>query len=192
MLKLKWVWVLYPICFFFFGVLIGLLTGLSRSPVATTILPLLFTFVGGGIGFYISKLSSEGKNIPNIIIIAICIITFSISCIFGTMSGISLRMGKAHLFLYPYKLPKYFHAVSSSQKLTDKQKTDLILLGFYMRYLGMEEIEINEVIEILKSSPADIDSEVELIRQLFKIPMERKPSQWLYYQDWKTPPLHWE
>jgi len=54
------VWV--PIAFALTGLLIGFVTGLSETPVVGTLLPLLFTLIGGGAGFFAiqRKVGAEG------------------------------------------------------------------------------------------------------------------------------------
>lgn len=166
--------ILYSVAFFTFGLLIGMLSGLSMSPIVTTALPLLFTFVGGGIGYYIT--SADGSKAQNSNIIAVCIMAFSISCIGGTLFGIWLKLGKHPSYWFePERTQETINTVISSSKLTPKSKIEIFFLRTRLHNLGMEQLEINRITEILVSYSGSIEEVENMFKDIEKIMPLRQP-----------------
>lgn len=71
------------------GATIGLLVGLSRTPVVATVLPLLFTLIGGAGGFFVLRTDfTQNAARQSIDAYALSVIAFSV----GTISGLFLGM----------------------------------------------------------------------------------------------------
>lgn len=71
-----------------FGLLIGLMVGLSASPIVNTTVGLLFAFIGGSIVFLIKDRSDEDLNT-----IGVCVFVMSFFIIIGGGTGMYLRLG---------------------------------------------------------------------------------------------------
>src|SRR5215831_1164244 len=80
-------WVI--IAFGIIGLLVGLVAGMSLTPIVGTMLPLLFAVIGGGVGFFASTKPEQSKKI------GVAVTLLSILCLFGTLYGVRLRQGLA-------------------------------------------------------------------------------------------------
>jgi hypothetical protein len=72
-----------PVAFVALGLLVGSLTGLSASPIATVVVPASFALFGGSLLALLSKVSREDREV-----VARCIIAFSAVCWIATLSSI--------------------------------------------------------------------------------------------------------
>ncbi|MGH6616430.1 hypothetical protein [Sphingomonas sp.] len=74
------------LAFGFLGFLIGNLTGLSASPIASVLIPTLFTLFGGSLLAYFSKLDEALR-----IVSSRCLAAFSLACLIGVYCGIAVN-----------------------------------------------------------------------------------------------------
>ena len=82
-----------------FGLLIGALVGLSISPVVSTVLGLLFAFIGGSLLVLL-----KGKSDSELELIGKSITALSLFMILGVILGISLRINTFFGIQPPYEL----------------------------------------------------------------------------------------
>src|SRR6516162_4249333 len=75
-----------PIAFFALGFLIGNLTALSASPIAAILVPSLFTFMGGSVLAFFSKIHDKDRPV-----VWKSILSFSLACLAGIYIGIELN-----------------------------------------------------------------------------------------------------
>ncbi len=86
------VWI--PVAFAGMGFVIGLVAGLSETPIVGTLLPLLFTVIGGGAGFFaIHKFEKSAA-------IGIALTLFSVAFLIGNVCGITRRTGISYLHFW--------------------------------------------------------------------------------------------
>ena len=71
-----------------FGLLLGLIVGLSASPIVETAIGLLFAFIGGSLVFLIKDRKPEELET-----IGMCLSVFAFFMILGIIAGILLRTG---------------------------------------------------------------------------------------------------
>lgn len=81
-----------------FGLLIGLITGLTSSAISGAIITALFAFVGGKI-----LLNFDGKKPGVQINIGIVILGFSLFCVTGILSGIYIKVNQVLTITYTVK-----------------------------------------------------------------------------------------
>lgn len=79
---------------FAFGVLTGLLTGMSESAVVSVALPLLFTFAGGSI---VALSVAEGVTPEDHALLGGQLLWFSVGAVLGLIVGMLLRKAGAGL-----------------------------------------------------------------------------------------------
>jgi hypothetical protein len=83
------------------GLLVGVLTGLSNSPIASSLLAGLFAFAGGGLGFLIEKLNkSEAAELGGSALTA-----FSLLCLAGILGGLTIRLNDLLTLRHPTPSP---------------------------------------------------------------------------------------
>ena len=70
------------------GLLVGMLTGLTSSPITTTILASIFTLAGGSIATLLGKSDTERK------IFGASLSGFALLCLLGVLSGVYLKVNK--------------------------------------------------------------------------------------------------
>jgi hypothetical protein len=70
------------------GLLVGMLTGLTSSPITTTVVASIFTLAGGSIAPFIGKPNAERK------ILGASLSGFAILCLLGVLSGVYLKVNK--------------------------------------------------------------------------------------------------
>jgi hypothetical protein len=75
--------------FSFFGLLIGIITGITSAEITNTIITVLFAFIGGKI-----FIESVDKNVAIQARIGAILIGFSIFCIIGILAGIYLKVNQ--------------------------------------------------------------------------------------------------
>jgi hypothetical protein len=73
------------------GLLVGVLTGLTSSPIATTVLAAIFTLAGGSI-LSLAKNSDVERRLIGSVIAA-----FALVCLAGVLAGILLHADKARI-----------------------------------------------------------------------------------------------
>ena len=78
-----------------FGLVIGLLTGMSQTPMVSTVLPLLFTFAGGSV---VTLSVATGRTDEHRQLLGQQLVTFGGSTALGVYLGILLRLS-GHLCL---------------------------------------------------------------------------------------------
>ena len=71
-----------------FGLLTGGLTGMSKSPVVSAVLPLLFTFAGGSV---VTLSMAEGRTPDDLELLGQQLVAFGGSTALGVFLGILLR-----------------------------------------------------------------------------------------------------
>jgi len=71
--------------YFSLGLLIGIITGITSSPIATAIIASVFTFVGGAITIGIDKVKFKREMLGGILF------CFSIACLIGILTGIYIK-----------------------------------------------------------------------------------------------------
>jgi len=71
------------------GLLVGLVAGMSLTPVVGALLPLLFATIGGGAGFFATSKPVYSRQI------GIAVTLFALTCLCGSIYGIRLRQGLA-------------------------------------------------------------------------------------------------
>jgi hypothetical protein len=77
------------------GGLVGWLTGLSESPVAGVLLPLLFALVAGAGGFHFAQSAGQGRASATVVrSVAQATVLFMFACVVGLHLGIRARLGR--------------------------------------------------------------------------------------------------
>jgi len=72
-----------------FGMLIGIITGLTSSPIASAIITALFGFAGGTL-----LLNFDSKTASQQIKIGVVLLAFSLFCTFGILAGIYTKVNR--------------------------------------------------------------------------------------------------
>jgi hypothetical protein len=70
------------------GLLVGILTGLTSSSIATTILASIFTLAGGSIAHLLQKSDAQRKLIGSVLT------GFALSCLLGVFVGIYAKVNR--------------------------------------------------------------------------------------------------
>jgi len=86
-----------------FGFSIGLLSGLSSTPVVKTLLGLLFTFAGGSLILILSQSPTEAGQLGKLLT------TFAVSMVFGVLLGVLIRektKKRYNITVMPYAIDK--------------------------------------------------------------------------------------
>jgi len=76
-----------------FGLLVGVVCGLSEAKLTTTLLGLLFALIGGSLGALLGKLNAEARKVTGI-----ALLTFSVFTVTGVIGGITIRVNQLLLF----------------------------------------------------------------------------------------------
>ena len=74
-----------PFAFVCLGLLVGVLSGLANSPIATALLAALFTFAGGSAVHLVERKPTER------LLIASIVTSFAISCLVGLFGGVVVK-----------------------------------------------------------------------------------------------------
>jgi hypothetical protein len=70
------------------GLLVGLLTGLTSSPVTTTILASIFTLAGGSIVPVLAKSESDRRILGSVLA------SFALLCLAGVLTGVYIKVNE--------------------------------------------------------------------------------------------------
>jgi hypothetical protein len=91
----------------FLGLLVGMLSGLSSSPIASALLAALFAFAGGTAAHLIEKKPGERR------LIGLILACFSCACLIGLLGGIAIKDNRLLSFTAEAKLKEseYFKSV---------------------------------------------------------------------------------
>jgi hypothetical protein len=129
------------------GFAVGMFSGLSASPIVSTVLPLLFATVGGSAGLYFfSTDPSKAENLRRIRLAAIGVSSFAFACVVSAIYGVSLRTGNG---LQEF-VPRWNSESSTRTIVTDGTSADdlkLALLGAKLRLLGISPADERKVLD---------------------------------------------
>lgn len=135
------VWVI--IAFAITGLLIGLVTGLSYTPVVRGLLPLLFAVIGGGAGFF------SVKRIENSRAIGLALAALSMMALAGVLEGIVIRNGITWRELIGGRTEVVFPA---SVKGDAQRYARSLVLKLKLQRLNSSPREIREFMEAIAAS----------------------------------------
>ncbi len=85
----------YALAFISMGMAVGFITGASSSPVVTTLVPLLFSLIAGGGGFYLLKTDKISRDSTQQALAAKSVSLFFASFLLALIIGIGARIGFA-------------------------------------------------------------------------------------------------
>lgn len=130
----------FPIGFGTTGLLIGFVAGLSQTPVVGTLIPLLFTFIGGGSGLIVVRKPEHSRQV------GVALASLAFMCIAGSIWGIHLREGlPVQCFVeicttVPYEPPKAM-ALPDGANLSVQELTRLAILRNKLDELTLSQAE---------------------------------------------------
>ena len=154
---------------FLLGIVIGILAGMSVSPIVATVVSLLFAFTGGSIIVLI-----KGRSAEELRLIGLSVSTLAIGIIIGVVTGVSIRANdllklsnqaaESALFKLSSNLTVHDILELNSEKQLDNDK--LYALLQVTAYTSQQPVSISkqELIAIIKT---DISSDA--IRDLFLV-----------------------
>jgi hypothetical protein len=86
------------------GLLTGLFTGMSNSPVVATLLPLLFSLIVGTGGAYLASADFRSElGRLRFRLIGVALTSFSVTCLAASLYGVSLRTGSTLYEFLPFR-----------------------------------------------------------------------------------------
>lgn len=130
------------------GLAMGLFTGLSDSPIAKTVLPLLFATIGGSAGIYLVRTdSADPTKAATLRVAANGIIAFALLCVLAALYGITIRTGVGFADFIPAASHPEASVVSTGSAASD---LNIALLGAKLRLLGVSEVDEYAVLEKAK------------------------------------------
>ena len=138
------------------GFVIGMLVGLSQSPVVGLALPILFSVVGGTSGFYFAKVNLNTKTgRQGVQLASLAVLLMSAGTLGGVWSGIETRTRDrswSMLSLEP-------EALFPSGELASGEAIEWVLLDAKLQLMGLGPSERRIMIQRLhpKSRPIDGD-----------------------------------
>lgn len=194
---MKWyVIAVSALAFVLLGLCIGLLTGLSRSPVVSVLIPLLFGLIGGTGGLYIARLDiSDKPQQHNLMIVSVAVGMLAI----GTAAGVFLGIDSREV---DQSWPQLNNG--SAFPPVDAQHheiVDWILLDSRLQLLGLNQSQrhsiLSRVTESMSASGTVSDFDVDLLESSFK---SAYPDAALYrendsvseYEEWQQALFHTE
>ncbi|QDV33026.1 hypothetical protein [Tautonia plasticadhaerens] len=126
-----------------FGVAIGMLVGLSRSPVVGVVLPILFSIIGGTGGFYFSRVNLgtiAGRRAARLASVAVFLL--SVGTLVGVWSGIEVRARPR-----PWSLVSDGpDALFPTGDLASGEAIEWVLLDAKLKLMGLGTSERREII----------------------------------------------
>jgi hypothetical protein len=136
------------------GLLIGLVAGLSETPVVGTLIPLLFTIIGGGSGFFVVKRPEQSRQV------GVALVSLASMCILGSIWGIHLRQGvpiKCFVTICSSVSYEPTSAMRLPPDLPDRKRNAVELAGFAVlrSELEMMKLSKDERERIYKAAVAD-------------------------------------
>lgn len=136
-----------------FGVATGLLVGLSNSPTANVLIPILFSIIGGSTGFYFAKhdLKSDFGRL-SIAILSVASIFVSLGTSVGVFWGMDIRVSPESWSLLD-KHPTVIFPESS----VGNNDMEWVLLDARLYSLGLGVDERKIIIERLHASHKELD-----------------------------------
>jgi hypothetical protein len=130
------------------GLLTGLYTGMSDSPVAATVLPLLFSLVVGTGGVYLAKgdfRSEVGRQ--RFQFIGIALTGFAVASLFAALGGISIRTGAGLLSFIPFKQKEGQAALPSKVDIPPTRLMQLTIYRAELEAIGVRREEQSRLLE---------------------------------------------
>jgi hypothetical protein len=135
------------------GLLIGVLAGISSSPVVGTTLPLLFALIGGGGGLYLGGIDLKAADaIQRLRLLGKALVAFTIMSLIGLTGGICLR------------LLRHSPHGSSFPSVEQGTTTDYLQLAMLRRRLQILGTSADEQNVILADAAARIGESLQPIR----------------------------
>lgn len=130
------------------GFAMGLFTGMSDSPIAKTVLPLLFATIGGSAGIYLFRTNpTDPAKAATLRVAANGIIAFAVLCVLSALYGIAIRTGTGLTDFVPSVRQPEASVVSFGSAASD---LNIALLGAKLRLLGVSEADEYAVLEKAK------------------------------------------
>lgn len=110
------------------GALVGLLCGLSSSPIVNTVMAALFAFVGGSVTYLVEKHKANRQNAGSVLAV------FSASAIAGVLLGIVLKENR---LLSSLERIRQIRAIEASETNPGGQRQ---ALPAYLKGTDMEKL----------------------------------------------------
>jgi hypothetical protein len=146
------------------GLAIGVLGGLSRSPVVATLLPLLFGLVSGASGVYVARAeltSNAGR--ARLAELGKVLTIFSLAVVAGSLYGVLLRTGAPASALIPHSSLEEPARFEAGTGISLEDRLRLVGMRTRLRLLGAEKAEQERILTLLAArleEPRD-DSHME-------------------------------
>jgi len=135
-------WISYAIL----GFLVGNITGLSASPIASVLIPSLFTLGGGSLIGLFSKLDKSHRDLT-----ARCLAAFGLACLAGLYGGILIN--SHHVLGSPP-----FAVVQAAEPAGDagNKSADIVTGNSYLRGQSGNEVQVvRQLVDSGKLSPQE-------------------------------------
>jgi len=143
-----------PAAFAATGLLIGLVAGLSMSPVVGTLLPLLFGVIAGGAGFFVKQTPEHSR------ICGISLFLLSILCLLGFLLGIRERQGLSWSCLWSpcgESLPARVDMLELPSNGNNPDRLlHLVSIKIQLQHIQMEEKDRKLIFNLAKEPSTDI------------------------------------